>query len=93
MNDGYDETALAEYRKSYDAELAQDNPTDYGYYIMEPQSDLPNEDVDFVWLDLFSDEVARQAGIDAWTGSAAEERWTEMTTCNDFLFAATAIRR
>ena len=93
MNDGYDETALTEYRKSYDAELAQDNPTDYGYYIMEPQFDLPNEDVDFVWLDLFSDEAARQAGIDSWTGSASEERWNEMTTCNDFLFAATAIRR
>ena len=93
MNEGFDETALAEYRKSYDAELAQDNSTDYGYYIMEPQFDLPNEDVDFVWLDLFSNETARQAGIDAWTGSASEQRWNEMTTCDNFLFAATAIRR
>ena len=93
MNEGYDDTALADFRASYDAELAEDNPTDYGYYIMEPQFDLPDEDVDFVWLDLFSNEAAMQAGSDSWVGSASEKAWNDMTTCENYLFAATAVRR
>ena len=93
LNDGYDAAALTQFRNSYDAGLAEGGATNYGYYIMEPQFDIPDGDVDFVWLDLFSDEAAMQEGTDAWTGSASEKSWNEMTNCDNYTFAATAIRR
>jgi len=51
------------------------------------------EDADFVWLDLFTDEAAAQAGADSWNGSALQAEWNAMAECQNFTFAATAIRR
>ena len=65
--------------------------SDYGYYIMEPQ--FEQDDADFVWLDLFSDEAAMAAGAETWTGSELEAKWNVMGTCESYAFAATAIRR
>ena len=43
---------------------------DYGYYIMEPQ--FEQDDADLVWLDLFTDEAALEAGTASWSGSELE---------------------
>jgi hypothetical protein len=91
MNEGADEATFETFRAEYDAWLEEDDAADYGYYIMEPQ--FEQDDADFVWLDIFSDEAAMAAGSDSWTGSELEAKWNAMGTCENFAFAATAIRR
>ena len=91
FNDGYDQASFDAFRADYDASLDAEPSSGYGYWIMEPQFDL--EDADFVWLDLFTDEAAAQAGADSWNGSALQAEWNAMAECQNFTFAATAIRR
>ena len=91
MNEGADEATFATFRAEYDAWLEEGDAADYGYYIMEPQ--FEQDDADFVWLDLFSDEAAMTAGAESWAGSELEAKWNAMGTCESFAFAATAIRR
>ena len=91
MNEGADEATFATFRAEYDAWLEEGDAADYGYYIMEPQ--FEQDDADFVWLDLFSDEAAVAAGAETWTGSDLEAKWNAMGTCESYAFAATAIRR
>jgi hypothetical protein len=91
MNEGADEATFETFRAEYDAWLEEADASDYGYYIMEPQ--FEQDDADFVWLDLFSDDAAMAAGTDSWTGSELEAKWNAMGTCENFAFAATAIRR
>ena len=91
FNEGYDQASLDGFRADYDASLDAEPSSDYGYYIMEPQFDL--QDADFVWLDLFTNEAAAQSGADSWNGSALQAQWNEMVNCQNFTFAATAIRR
>ena len=91
MNEGADEATFATFRAEYDAWLEEGDAADYGYYIMEPQ--FEQDDADFVWLDLFSDEAAMTAGAESWTGSELEAKWNAMGTCENYAFAATAIRR
>ena len=88
---GYDQASLDGFRADYDASLDADPSSDYGYWLMEPQFEL--EDADFVWLDLFTDEAAAQSGADNWNGSALQTQWNDMVNCQNFTFAATAIRR
>jgi hypothetical protein len=91
FNEGQDAASLAAFRAEYDAWLVEGESNNYGYYLMEPQFDLA--DADFVWLDLFGDEAALEAGTASWTGSALEASWEAMATCENFAFLATAIRR
>ena len=91
FNEGYDQASLDGFRADYDASLDAEPSSGYGYWIMEPQFDL--EDADFVWLDLFTDEAAAQSGADSWNGSALQAEWNAMVECQNFTFAATAIRR
>ena len=91
MNEGADETTFANFRADYDAWLVEGNAAGYGYYIIEPQ--FEQDDADFVWLDIFSDEAAMAAGTASWTGSALEAQWNTMSTCENYAFLATAIRR
>ena len=97
FNDGYDQASLDAFRTAYDASLDENPSSDYGYYIMEPQFEnakrLLSERADFVWLDLFTDEEAAQSGSEDWNGSALQAEWDAMVACQDFTFAATAIRR
>ena len=58
---------------------------------MEPQ--FEQDDADVVWLDLFADEAAMQAGTDSWTGTDLEAQWDAMLACENYAFVATAIRR
>jgi hypothetical protein len=91
FNEGYDQASLDGFQADYDASLNAEPSSGYGYWIMEPQFDL--EDADFVWLDLFTDEAAAQSGADSWNGSALQAEWNAMVECQNFTFAATAIRR
>ena len=91
FNEGYDQASFDAFRADYDASLDAEPSSDYGYWIMEPQFDL--EDADFVWLDLFTNEEVAQAGADSWNGSALQSEWNAMAECQNFTFAATAIRR
>ena len=58
---------------------------------MEPQ--FEQDDADFVWLDLFSDEAALEAGAETWTGLSWKLNGMPWCTCENYAFAATAIRR
>jgi hypothetical protein len=91
FNEGQDSASLATFRTEYDAWLVEGESNNYGYYLMEPQFDLA--DADFVWLDLFGDEAAVEAGTASWSGSALEASWEAMATCENYAFVATAIRR
>jgi hypothetical protein len=87
FNEGQDAASLAAFRAEYDAWLVEGESNNYGYYLMEPQFDLA--DADFVWLDLFGDEAAVEAGTASWSGSALEASWEAMATCENFAFVAT----
>ena len=91
MNEGTDGATFASFRADYDAWLEQGEAVGYGYYIIEPQ--FEQDDADFVWLDIFSNEAAMAAGTASWTGSELEARWNTMGTCESYAFVATAIRR
>ena len=91
LNEGFDNAAFSAFRGEYDAWLAEGSDAGYGYYIMEPQ--FEQDDADVVWLDLFADEAAMQAGTDSWTGSDLEAAWNAMLACENYAFVATAIRR
>ena len=91
LNEGFDDAAFNTFRAEYDAWLAEGGDADYGYYIMEPQ--FEQDDADVVWLDLFADEAAMQAGTDGWTGSDLAAQWDAMLACENYAFVATAIRR
>lgn len=91
MNEGADEATFTKFRAAYDAYLEQADAAGYGYYIMEAQ--FEQDDADFVWLDIFSDEAAMAAGAASWTGSELESQWNAMSTCENYAFVATAIRR
>ena len=91
LNEGFDDAAFNTFRAEYDVWLAEGSDADYGYYIMEPQ--FEQDDADVVWLDLFADEAAMQAGTDSWTGSDLAAQWDAMLACENYAFTATAIRR
>ena len=91
LNDGFDQASFDAFRASYDAWLDEGASSDYGYYIMEPQ--FEQNDADLVWLDLFTDEAAVEAGMASWSGSELEAAWNAMLSCENYSFAATAIRR
>ena len=91
LNDGFDKASFDAFRASYDAWLDEGASSDYGYYVMEPQ--FEQNDADLVWLDLFTDEAAVEAGMVSWSGSELEAAWNAMLSCENYSFAATAIRR
>lgn len=91
FNEGFDLASFDAFRAKYDAWLDEGAPSNYGYYIMEPQ--FEQNDADVVWLDLYSSEAAAQSGIDSWAGSELEADWETMVTCENYSFVATAIRR
>ena len=91
LNDGFDQASFDAFRTSYDAWLDEGASSAYGYYIMEPQ--FEQDDADLVWLDLFTDEAAVEAGMASWSGSELEAAWNAMLSCENYSFAATAIRR
>ena len=72
MNEGADESTFATFRLEYDAWLEQGDAAGYGYCIMDPQ--FEQDDADFLWLDIFSDEAAMAAGAASWSGSELEAK-------------------
>jgi hypothetical protein len=91
FNEGHDQASLDAFRADYDAWLDESASSDYGYWIMEPQFELADADV--VWLDLFTGEAAAQSGSESWNGSTLQAAWNAMLNCQNYTFAATAIRR
>ena len=81
LNDGFDQASFDAFRASYDAALDEGGSSDYGYYIMEPQ--FEQDDADLVWLDLFTDEAALEAGTASWSGSELETAWNAMVSCEN----------
>ena len=93
LNEGQDETTFAAFRAEFDAWLTGDEMAPgYSYVMLEPQFEM-DEGIDMVWLDLFADEASMMATGANWSGSAIEEAWNAMASCEDYRFLATAIRR
>ena len=94
FNEGFDRSNLDTLQTKYNDWLDEDsagNTQPYAYTMLDAQFEQDN--IDFVWLDLFLNEDDKQAGQDSWSGTDLEKEWNELATCQNFQFTATAIRR
>ena len=92
LNDGYEEAALAQFAIRMMLNWQRAAPRIMVITLWSRNSKFQTEKLILSgWI--FSPMRLLCRGTDAWTGSASEKSWNEMTNCDNYTFAATAIRR
>ena len=82
FNEGSNSDTLHNYRADLNAiTTLSDN---HWYLLLDPMFD-PDPQPDFVWLDVWPDQAARESDLAIWNSTDLPGRAAEMVTCGDGL--------